>query len=141
MSLRETPARKSRASSEEGEKEKSVGLKDSLFSRKNYSEGVRNLLKNKKPSSTPATSGGEDEDEEVEEVVVQDSGDEMYTSDSSVLNNETLENQGVSSARNPCPGWTVGSVAIANFNLLGLPNRIQIVRLISQERLDNWKQI
>ena len=71
----------------------------------------------------------------MEEVVVPDSGDEMYTSDSSVLNDETLENQGVLSARNPCPGWTVGSVAIANFNLPGLPNQIQIERLISQARV------
>ena len=48
MSLRETPARKSRASSEEREKEKAVALKDRLFSRAKHLEGGCSLLQGKK---------------------------------------------------------------------------------------------
>ena len=133
MSLRDTPARKSRTSSEEGEKEKSVALKDRLFPCTNYSEGVRSLLKGKKSFSTPTTSGGEEDEEEVEEIVIPASGDKEYTSDSSGLNDKTSETQSELYARNPCPDWTVGSVALANFKLPGLPNRILIEKLISQE--------
>ena len=77
----------------------------------------------------------------MEEVVIQDSGDKVYTSDSSVLNDETPDNQGESSARNPCPGWTVGSVAIENFNIPDLINRVQIERLISEERVRELEAI
>ena len=79
--MRLTPARKSRAASEEEQSRKSPGLKDSLFDHRKYPKDIRDLLK-KKPAATPPTSGGEAEVEGHKEVIIDDSEDEVYTSDS-----------------------------------------------------------
>ena len=102
MSLRETPARKRHASSEERAKDKAT-VKARLFSRTKLSQGGRDLLLGKNKNTTPSTSEVEEE-EEVEEVEFQTESDGEYVSEDSDWVGENLEIQDERCiwARNPC---------------------------------------
>ena len=91
MSLRETPARIKRASSEERAKEKAA-VKARLFSRTKLSQGGRDLLLGKTKNTTSSASEVEEE-EEVEEVEFQSESDGEYVSEDSEWGRENLETQ------------------------------------------------
>ena len=130
MSLRKTPARIKRASSEERAKDKAA-VKARLFSRTKQSEGGRNLLLGKQKKATPSTSEVEEDEEEVEEVGFQTGSEGEYISEDSDWIEETSELQDAHHARNPCPGWKKGKVALDNFKPSDLPNRLQLEQVVS----------
>ena len=132
-SLRETPARLKRASSEERAKEKAT-VKARLFARTKLSQGGKELLLGKNKNATSSASELEEE-EEVEEIEFQSESDGEYVSEDLEWGKENIENQDEHGiwARNPCPEWKKGRVALENFKPPDLPNRLQLEQVVSEE--------
>ena len=129
-SLRESTMVK-RADSEERAKEKAA-MKAKLFAKTKLSQEGKKILLGR--SRAGASSASEfEEEEEAEEITFYSESDGDYVSEV-----ETVEDHDRSDteARNPCPDWSKGRVALENFNPPDLPNRLQLEKFVSPEGID-----
>ena len=129
-SLRESTMVK-RADSEERQKEKAA-MKAKLFARNKLSREGKQILLGK--SRAGASSASEvEEEEEIVEVPLYSESDGEQVSEVETVEDHDQEETG---ARNPCPKWSKGRVALENFNPPDLPNRLQLEKFVCPEGIN-----